>query len=489
MQLIESQGFVYNSIATAGLVGGFGMILFYLYSTTTGRGTTSSSGKKSLSPPRVKLGLVGCIKMMTSNQKPWKLLKLAKELDSFLFQLNLSPLFRVPMIVVGEPKLARQVLTDPLSIKPPEIYGSLAQGLNNGTQSMFTSNGDFWHSRRRGMAPAFSAKHIKRMNAVAEKKVDEWIKTRLLKFIENDQAFDVSKEMIRVVFDAIIETGFEYQISVVEREEFLYELDLALKEFTNKSIANPLRRMFGRFLAERRRAHLSSKRVRMFGMKLMNSYRQLKNPMNDTIIDKIMSNPAYKNDTERAADITSLLVASFETTANTISWILKELAKNTKEQEDLRESLNSLSPEEWRQSDVLRKVVKECMRLHPVAAGGPKRIIGRDFVTDSGMVLQKGSVVDTPFILILRNSNVFKDANSFLPSRWDDPTKAMDEAFFPFALGRQNCIGQSLANAEIYSLIPRICSEFELELVDEGYVDFFLTLKSLNTMIKAKKIS
>ena len=62
------------------------------------------------------------------------------------------------------------------------------------------------------------------------------------------------------------------------------------------------------------------------------------------------------------------------------------------------------------------------------------------------------------------------------------------EAFFPFSAGKQNCIGQSLANAEINTIIPRICSEFELELVDEGQSDYFLTLKPVNTMIKAKKV-
>ena len=53
---------------------------------------------------------------------------------------------------------------------------------------------------------------------------------------------------------------------------------------------------------------------------------------------------------------------------------------------------------------------------------------------------------------------------------------------------KQKCSGQSLAKAEIYSIIAKICSEFELELVDEGEIDFFVTLKPIKVMIKAKKI-
>lgn len=491
--LESSSSFVYSAVVTVGLgLAGTVLLLFYTKRSESADNSIthlvgSSRSSEKLSPPRAKLGLLGCIKMMTSEEKPFKLLKLAEELDSFLFELDWNALFGVPKyIVIGEPKLARQILTDPLTTKPPQIYRAMEK--LSGKQSMFSSNGEFWHSRRSGMMEAFSSKHIKRMNAVAARKTEVWIETRLSKFIENDQAFDVGKEMINIVFDSIIETSFEYQIGNIERDEFMHDLNACLKEFTSKEIGNPFRKVFGLFFAERRRVHISKKRVQKFAVKMMEQHRQLQNPLKDTILDKILSNDAYENDKERVADIILLIVAGFDTTAHTITWILKELAKNAKEQKELRESLNSLSKEEQRRSVVLRKIVKECMRLNPVAAGGPKRIIGRNIEID-GTFLPKGSIVDMPLILLLRNSNIFKDADSFCPSRWDNPTKEMNEAFFPFGLGKQNCIGQSLANAEIYSLIPQICSEFELELVDEGKTIFFLTLKPENVMIKAKKVS
>jgi len=49
------------------------------------------------------------------------------------------------------------------------------------------------------------------MNAVAAQKVDKWIETRLSKYVENDQAFDAGDEMINLVFDAILETAFDYR--------------------------------------------------------------------------------------------------------------------------------------------------------------------------------------------------------------------------------------------------------------------------------------
>ena len=69
----------------------------------------------------------------------------------------------------------------------------------------------------------------------------------------------VGKEMINVVLDAIFETAFEYKASDEEKEDFLHNLDLSLIEFVQKSM-NPLRKIVGLFIPERRRAHIAVKK-------------------------------------------------------------------------------------------------------------------------------------------------------------------------------------------------------------------------------------
>ena len=450
--------------------------------------STSSSRRNNRAPPIARAGLMETIKQMSGNDFPWFLLDTARELQSYVYRLNLAHVFFCPMvIVIGKPKIAREILMDPLSTKPKQLYGSF-NSVTAGYATMFSTNGKYWHSRRKGMAPAFSSKHIKRMNKVAADKVDEWIQTRLMTFVHNDEAFDVGKEMIDITLSAISETAFEYYMSDKEKEYFLQELELCLKEFVFKTSVNPLRKPFGLLIPERRRAHLAAQRLQAICFKIMNAYRQLENPTKDTIIDRIMNNDAYSNDGERAADILILLIGGHDTTAFSIAWILKELSKNPKEQQNLRDSLYLSEEDTWNQSTVLKNIAKEGMRLHPVATGGSIRSIGRDFTTDEGYLLPKGSIIFFPMNLPLRNTNIYDDADSFIPARWDEPTKEMNDAFYPFSMGKQNCVGQALANAEIHSILPRICSQFELELVDEGTTEYFLTLKPVGTMIKAKKI-
>ena len=255
-----------------------------------------------------------------------------------------------------------------------------------------------------------------------------------------------------------------------------------------KSIMNPLRKPFGFFIKERRRAHVAADRLELLAFKIMNRYKKCNNPSKDTIIDCIMKNDAYKNDNERAADVTTLLIAGHDTTAYTIAWTVKELAKNPKEQENLRDLLQSTEKENWHQLDTLKNVIKEGMRLHPVAGGGLDRIIGRDFITDDNFLLKKGSFISIQFFMQFRDRNVYRDPDLFIPSRWDNPTTEMKDSFVPFAVGARNCVGLSLANAEINTIIPTICSQFEFKLENEGHMVQFLTVKTINTMVKAKKI-
>ena len=446
----------------------------------------TSQRESRSSCPRSDDGILETLKHLTGDDVPFYLLETARKLKSDVFCLNVPSLILGKIYAVVEPHLAIEVLTDPLTIKPTDIY-SVFNDLTNGIQTVLTTNGKFWHSRRKGMAPAFSSRHVKRMNAVATEKVDDWMKNTVPQFIESGEPFDVGKEMINITLSAISETAFQYDMSKEEKESFVCDLHKTCVEFALKSPMNPLRKPIGLLIPERREAFRAAKRNHALALRIVNSYRQLQNPIKDTIIDRIVNNSAYKNDNERAADVSILLIGGHDTTGLSLAWILKELAKNPDEQQKLRISLKQTDKEHWEQSKSLKNVIKEGMRLHPVAARGPVREIGRDFISREGYLLSKGAFVFIPFFALLRNIRIFEDADRFVPSRWDKPTKEMNEAFMPFSAGKQNCVGQSLAVAEIYSIVPRICFEYELELVEEGYSHCALTLGPIETMLNAKK--
>jgi len=442
----------------------------------------------ALYPPYAPATALETLRLMMDGEFIWWLLRVEKELKSRVFQLSLPvpACLTAPMTVaIGEHETVRNILTDPLTKKPVSMFKGIRR-LGGGDPTIFTSNGEVWHTKRKSCAPAFSSNHIKRMNKVAMEKTNNWIEEELCPMVESGESFNVADKMINITLDVICETAFEYKMSPEEKSLYLSELEIGLIEFARKN-GNIFRRLFWFLIPERRRAFVAAEKLTELGMKILDSYRKLENPTKGTIIDRIMTSNAFENDRARAGQIMEFLLAGHDTTGYSISWILLELARNPDEQKRLRSSLSSVSPEEWSKSDVLRRVIKEGMRLFPVAATGSIRVIGKDMMTTKKELLPKGSICFLSFMLLFRNPEVFENPNSFQPSRWENPTKEMTDSFTPFSLGKQNCIGQSLANAEMHYVVARIISEFDLFVEEEGSVAHFLTLKPVGVKLRAEK--
>lgn len=439
-------------------------------------------------PPRAPVGTWETLRKAASSDYPWWLLEVAHELKSGIFRLAL-PIPGAPMVVaVGEGGAFRQIMTDPLTRKP-RLYEEF-RPVNGGTATLFSSFGNAWHAKRKAVAPAFASKHVRRMNDVALAKVESWMEGRLRPAAEAGDSIDFDEEILHVILSAISETAFEYSMSKEESSMFISELELALTEFALKAPSNPLRKFVGMLLPERRRAFAAGQNLRRLSLTIIASYRKLEAPLHGTIIDLLMRSTAFKDDGEKAAQIVEFLVGGHDTTAHSIAWTLLELARNPVEQVKLRDSLTGLAQGQMGNSDYLAMVIKEAMRLHPVAAASTYRQIGRDMVTNGTYkyFLPKNSIVILPFLVQFRDSLVFDQPDLFKPSRWENPTKEMIDAMHPFSFGKQNCVGQSLASAQMKAILPKICSEFELTVEDEGRADFFLTMKPAGVLLKAKQV-
>ena len=94
---------------------------------------------KRSGPPVAPFGVFECVHNMTSEQQPWFPLRARNILGVDTFVL---PLPRRP-IMTGDYELAREVLNDPLSVKP-KVYMEF-EPRRIGT--IFTRNGPYWVSK------------------------------------------------------------------------------------------------------------------------------------------------------------------------------------------------------------------------------------------------------------------------------------------------------------------------------------------------------
>lgn len=446
-----------------------------------------SSYKDPPFPPN--LSFLQTSKAFSSPQVPNYLLQWFKDLGT-IFQLNM-PLTPFPMFVlVGDPDVSRQILNDRKSLKTKAIKNIAI--VHDFGDDILTSEGLFWKHSRKNIAVAFSSNHIKRMNSVVLDKVKEFT-MKLDEMVEKGESFDVGDEMLHLTLSVISEAAFQYTISFEERCMVLEEFDIIFREYRRALI--PFRWKLGFLFPEYRRARQGGKKFVDFGMKLLNSYRKLEKPVKGTVIDLIACNENYKSDKERASDIVVLFFAGHDTTAYSLAWTLFELAKNQSEQMKLHKELLSL-PEEDRSSSVaLNAVIKESQRFRTITPVASVRTVDHDVYVEKNeknglehnIKIMAGSLIMCSPLLLHYNDIYHKDPEVFNPSRWTDLDSKSKESFMPFSIGRRNCVGQSLANAELNVVLSNLCSDYHFSIDDEGQTAYSITYKLVGTRLFASK--
>ena len=97
------------------------------------------------------------------------------------------------------------------------------------------------------------------------------------------------------------------------------------------------------------------------------------------------------------------MVAGHDSTAYQVSWIIIEISRHPDVLQKLRVELDSLvssdgvvefTPQQLSKMEYLSMVIKEGMRLWPVAASGSNRVLSHD-ISYGGYVLPKGATVGT----------------------------------------------------------------------------------------------
>jgi len=449
--------------------------------------------------PVAPLSYIQAVKGLTSRRSPWFMLDLCTKTCSRVYFVCL-PTSTGGIYIVGDVPTMRAILQDPKSDKPRDIYQPFEDAIGRPNLFSRSTEDPILKSTRKCIFKAFSPKDVKRMNVVCDKYVNNWIKNDLEKFIDEKKSFDPSEEMVKLTFDLIMESAFEYPTSNQTKDErsfFLNNLEKVLVEFGSKQPSNPLRAYLTPLIKERRDAIKASKNCKMLVQKVIDYYLANTNKSEEnTIIKLVLENKDFKTDEELVAEIFIMMIGGFETTAYSLSSTLILLAKHPRVAKKLRKELFNMDPLEWSKSLFLRCVIQESKRLLPVAATGSGRRTSKDFVVQTppekpNITIPKGASIMVPFIVPFRDPVIFKDPETFHPERWapENVTKQMQDALIPFSLGNRNCVGQTLAVAELYSTIPKLIAKYDFEIDAEGELEYFLTMKYIGCRLRAMKAS
>jgi cytochrome P450 len=158
------------------------------------------------------------------------------------------------------------------------------------------------------------------------------------------------------------------------------------------------------------------------------------------------------------------MLAGFETTATTLSWLLYELATDpvlqARAYREIVSSPDPLALESVMGHEFLGRLINETLRLHPPGWSWTRRAIDEDVIL--GHRIQAGQTVLLVPYVTHRHPAYWKDPTRFDPDREPASHKW---AYYPFGAGPRVCIGQHFAMLELKLIVTRLIQSFEFTTV------------------------
>ncbi|KAF8906807.1 cytochrome P450 [Gymnopilus junonius] len=196
--------------------------------------------------------------------------------------------------------------------------------------------------------------------------------------------------------------------------------------------------------------------------------------------------------------ISTFMIAGFETTTTTAAFAVWELARHPDKQDRLREELATISGEPTAKDmqdrlPYLNAIMKETLRLYPalpymertatkfdiIPLRDPVRMSNGTIVSE--ISVQPGQTVVIPIIAIQCQDDVWKDADEFRPERWLEELPPADRLpsgwgnMLAFSDGPRNCIGTRLAIFNFKIILAAMTTRFHFE---SGNGDMSLKISS-----------
>ncbi|KAH8373842.1 hypothetical protein KR200_008036 [Drosophila serrata] len=185
-------------------------------------------------------------------------------------------------------------------------------------------------------------------------------------------------------------------------------------------------------------------------------------------------------------EVDTFMFEGHDTTSSALMFFFYNIATHPEAQARCFQEIRSVfgqdksTPVTYEQLNKLHYVdlcIKETLRLYPSVP-----LLGRKVLEDceiskfssysvsDGKLIPAGTNIGISPLYLGRREELFTDANSFKPERFDVVTSAEKlnpYAYIPFSAGPRNCIGQKFAMLEIKSIVANVLRHYEVDFVGD----------------------
>lgn len=365
---------------------------------------------------------------------------------------------------------------------------------------------DAWREQRARLKPAFSVKSLSALAPLVMAGAREMADTALAPAARAGKAVEMHAELMRLAFllighaalgesDAFLKENCD-ELRAAFDEGFVPDwrtteegqaAERVRREFTRRVFANARAAKARTGVGDAAHAAAGASEIKA-------TFRP--HSVVGRLIESYDACPASDSDASPTTDLQhdelmTFQFAGHETTANTMTWCLYELARNPSVQQKLHAEIDAILPALRREHEsaagvaavhahdlswlsyrqlmkfrYLTRIINETLRLWPVVANGSFRKLTHDDVVAcphgagaGGEVrLPKGTVVQAPHWSIHRSKKLWgEDAELFRPDR-----KWKQRAFMPFTLPPRDCLGRNFAMMEMRGVLLTFLARFEV---------------------------
>lgn len=366
--------------------------------------------------------------------------------------------------VITQPAIFHHLSEVPIRVRP----GGALERLNN---TVIFKNGDAHRNRRRLLMPAFSKSAVegyaREMLVVADEMIRRW---------PVGETVDVAP-LLRDVTAAIVLRCL-FGLSSVDGIDSLGQMEIDILA----TFASPMAMLlpFGIPGTPYARAMSLAQRIEKRIRVLIDERRR--NPDGKDALSRLIhaadDEGGTLSDEDLLGESNSLFAAGFDTSAHTLTWTLFLLAQHPEVLDEVLDELHDvlqdgkLEPEHVPELVKLDRVVKESMRLLPVAVLLFMRVCASEVRIGPHTVPEGSTLFLSPFVTH-RDPTLYPAPQRFDPARWAKLDPSPYE-YLPFGAGSRMCIGSSFATLALRLTLARILQSVRPVLPARARVDYAL---------------
>lgn len=395
-----------------------------------------------------------------------------------------------PILLIREPEIVKSVLqTNFASFGENPFELSCPEKDELFSLNPFFVKGDKWKKARAPLTNSFSSMKLKLMLSLFQKVV-----SKMSKYLHDQCEIEEEKELnLKMLCNKF--TGEVSSTGMgIEAHNFQEELqgDMKYNEMIGKIFENPtfvsglqqLIIFFTPSLAKLLQISFTPKELDQYFRQIAKTIIDSRKKENQTYNDFVQFVMDYQRtqdstineETLAAAHMLSFAVDVYETTAQTLSFLLMDLARRPKIQTKLREEINRLlekyngemTYDALKEMTYFEKVLNESQRLNHIFGAFFKICTKRTKLEGSdglSCVVEPGQTVVVSAHGLQMDTKYWNEPEKFDPERFNDEEKNSRHkfTFLPFGEGPRVCVGMRMAVILMKLAVSAILKDFSIE--------------------------